>query len=100
MRTTTRQRIESELVQIETQISAIESEGNYLLQAWICEVKPSGKKESYPRIQSRLPQFGGKKVRHIRKDESVADWLDACDRGQRIGKLMKQRDKLKAHLAG
>jgi predicted homoserine dehydrogenase-like protein len=99
MRTTTRQRIESELVQIENQIKAIESEGNYLLQAWICEVKPSGKKQAYARIQSRLPQFGGKKTRHIRKGESVADWLDACDRGQRIGKLRKQQEKLKAHLA-
>ncbi len=98
MRDATRQRIEADLVQIESRISAIKAQGDYWLQAWISDSQPSGKKQAYPRVQSRLPQFGGKKVRHIRLGESVDEFQLMCDRGQRIGKLMKQREQIMARL--
>jgi hypothetical protein len=41
-----------------------------------------------------LPQFGGKKVRHIRIGESIAAFEAMCDQGQRMGKLMKRREAL------
>jgi hypothetical protein len=94
MRPATRQRIEAELTQIEAQIKQIESEGDYLLQAWVGDSQPSGKRKAYPRVQSRLPQFGGKKVRHIRIGESIAAFEAMCDRGQQIGKLSKRREAL------
>ncbi|NJM47508.1 MAG: hypothetical protein HC860_16205 [Alkalinema sp. RU_4_3] len=98
MRESTRQQIQAELNQLEAQIKAIEAEGDYFLQAWVSSSKPSERKQTYPRVQSRLPQFGGKKVRHIRQDESVADWVAMCDRGQKIGRLVKRREQLAARL--
>jgi hypothetical protein len=98
MRDTTRARVETELSATEAQIKAIEAEGDYLLQSWVGGSKPSGKKKSYPRVQSRLPQFEGKKVRHICQGESVAEWEARCDRGQRIGKLIKRRGQMMARL--
>jgi hypothetical protein len=98
MRLATEAKLQIQIGQIEMQITELRSEGDCLLQSWICEVKPSGKMQSYPRVQSRLPQFGGKKVRHIGRGECVADWANACDRGQRLGKLIKLRDRLAARL--
>jgi hypothetical protein len=98
MRETTRARIETDLSELAVQIGVIKAEGDYLLQSWVGGSKPSGKRKSYPRVQSRLPQFGGKKVRHICQGESVAEWEAKCDRGQRIGKLIKQREQMMARL--
>jgi hypothetical protein len=94
MRPATEAKLQIQIGQIEMQITELRSEGDCLLQAWVSKATPSGKMQSYPRVQSRLPQFGGKKVRHIRQGECVADWVDACDRGQRLGKLIKSRDRL------
>jgi hypothetical protein len=98
MRDSTRTQLETGLSQIEAQIRSIEAQGDYFLQSWVGGSKPSGKNKSYPRVQSRLPQFGGKKVRHICQGESVADWVEKCDRGQRIGKLIKRREQMMARL--
>ena len=94
MRPSTEAKLEIQIAQLEMQITELRSEGDCLLQAWVSSAKPSGKAKSYPRVQSRLPQFGGKKVRHIGVGESIADWEAKCDRGQRLGKLIKQRDRL------
>ena len=87
-----------ELAQLEAEIRALQAAGEYYRQAWVSTVKPSGKAQAYPRIQSRLPQFGGKKVRHIRKGEDLSAIAAACARGQKIGQLEKRAARLRAKL--
>ena len=98
MKPSTRAAIEANLEALYDQITALKAQGKYYLEAWISGSKPSGKTKSYPRVQSRLRQFGGKKVRHIRQNESVAEFAAMCDRGQKIGKLQKEVDRLQKRL--
>ncbi|MBE9033015.1 hypothetical protein IQ266_25085 [filamentous cyanobacterium LEGE 11480] len=98
MREATRERLRSELAEVESQISMLEGQGEYYLAAWISFSKPSGKSQAYPRVQSRFAQFRGKKVLHIRRSEAIADYQERCDRGQRIGKLRKQAARLAVKL--
>ena len=94
MREQTRTTIETEILRLQAAIEKLKSEGEYYLEAWVSDSKPSGKNKSYPRVQSRLSQFGGKKVRHIRQDESIAMFQAMCDCGQKIGKSQKTIDRL------
>jgi phage I-like protein len=98
MKPTTRAAIEAQIDTLRSEVAAIKKQGSYYLDAWISNSKPSGKKQSYPRVQSRIRQFGGKKVRHIRQNESVATFAARCYRGQRIGKLQKAIDRLEEKL--
>jgi hypothetical protein len=98
MRDQTRSAIEAEISTLQAEIEKLKSEGEYFLESWISGSKPSGKNKSYPRVQSRLSQFGGAKVRHIRQDESVPMFQAMCDRGQQIGKLQKAIDRLQKRL--
>lgn len=94
MRELTRVAIETEILSLQAAIEKLKSEGEYYLEAWVSDSKPSGKNKSYPRVQSRIAQFGGKKVRHIRQDESIAMFEAMCDCGQKLGKLQKAVDRL------
>ncbi|MBE9031809.1 hypothetical protein IQ266_18910 [filamentous cyanobacterium LEGE 11480] len=98
MRDSTRDRLQTELAELEAAISSIEAQGTFYLQAWVSDSQPSGRAQSYPRVQSRIAQFDGKKIRHIRQGENVAEFVAACDRGQRIGKLRKRADRIAAKL--
>ncbi|MBE9033311.1 hypothetical protein IQ266_26615 [filamentous cyanobacterium LEGE 11480] len=98
MRDSTRSRLETELAELEAAISRIEAQGDYYLQAWVSGSKPSGKAQSYPRVQSRIAQFDGKKVRHIKKSESIDEYQGRCARGQQLGKLQKQADRISTKL--
>lgn len=90
--------IETEILRLQAEIEKLKSDGDYYLEAWVSDSKPSGKNKSYPRVQSRIAQFGGKKVRHIRQDEPVAMFQAMCDRGQKICKAMKAIDRLQKRL--
>jgi hypothetical protein len=98
MREQTRSAIEAEILRLRAAIEKLKSEGEYYLEAWVSDSKPSGKNKSYPRVQSRIAQFGGKKVRHIRQDESIAIFQAMCDCGQKIGKFQKAIDRLQKRL--
>lgn len=98
MKPSTRKAIEAEIDSLYSTIAALKRKGPYYLEAWIAGSKPGGKNKSYPRVQSRIPQFGGKKVRHIRQSESVAEFAAMCDRGQQIGKRQKAIDRLEKRL--
>jgi hypothetical protein len=98
MREQTRSAIEAEITTLQAEIETLKSQGEYYLEAWVSGSKPSGKNKSYPRVQSRIAQFGGAKVRHIRQDESVPMFQAMCDRGQQIGKAMKAIDRLQKRL--
>jgi hypothetical protein len=65
----------------------------YLLDCWICYVAPAGRDVAYPRIQSRLKQFKGKRVMHLGRYKSVADYQARIDRGRRIKKIQTQLQK-------
>lgn len=93
MRQQTRIAIESELTSLQAGIEELKLT-EYYLEAWVSDSKPTGKNKSYPRVQSRISQFGGKKIRHIKQNESVQMFQAMCDRGQKIGKLQKSIDRL------
>jgi hypothetical protein len=65
----------------------------YLMDCWICYVAPAGRAVAYPRVQSRRPQFKGKKVLHLGRYKSVADYQARIDRGRRIKKIQTQLQK-------
>jgi hypothetical protein len=94
MREQTRSTFEAEITILQAEIETLKSQGEYYLESWVSDSKPSGKNRSYPRVQSRISQFGGKKVRHIRQNESVPMFQAMCDRGQKIGKALKVIDRL------
>ncbi|MBF2078906.1 MAG: hypothetical protein IGR76_10410 [Synechococcales cyanobacterium T60_A2020_003] len=98
MRDTTRERLQAELAELEAEISSIEGQGDYYLSAWVSKCKPSGKAQAYPRVQSRIAQFKGKKVLHIKQSESIVVYQERCDRGQRIGRLQKRAERIEAKL--
>ena len=98
MREQTRMTIETEVTRLQAEIEKLKSEGDYYLEAWVSDSKPSGKNKSYLRVQSRVSQFGGKKIRHIRQDESIAMFQAMCDRGQKIGKTEKAIARLQKRL--
>ena len=94
MREKTRTELETDLTRIQAEIDELKSLGDYYLQSWVSKSIPQGKNIAYPRVQSRLRQFDGKRVRHIRKNESIAYFEACCDRGQKIGKLQRAIDRL------
>ena len=98
MRDKTRTELETDLVRIQTAIDELKASGDYYLQSWVSTAIPQGKKIAYPRVQSRLRQFDGKRVRHIRKEESIAYFQACCDRGQKIGQLQRAIDRLNKRL--
>lgn len=112
MRDWVRARLLRNLAELEQELQGLEGRQKdapeSVIEGWVGTSKARGtagrpsQAKNYWTVRSYepRPQWGGKKQRHIpvKQPELLAAYRDACDRGQRLRKLRKQRDRLQARL--
>lgn len=82
----------------QAELAALKSE-HCLFDCWIGRAKPQGtagspsQKRDYHRLQSRRPQFAGKKTLYLPQAQ-VADYEAAIARGKRVRQLEREIAKL------
>ena len=72
------------------------SEGWYLQNCWLVQVRPGGTARTsrqYWQVRSRQAVFNGKMVKHV-KDNELEDYKAAIDRGRQLKEIDRQIKKL------
>ncbi|MDF5731826.1 MAG: hypothetical protein PUP92_28420 [Rhizonema sp. PD38] len=80
----TQKKLQSALDALITERSRVQSEGWYLQDCWLVQVKPGGTARTnhlYWQIRSRRAIFNGKKLKHLKQNE-VDDYRAAIARGR------------------
>lgn len=82
--------LKAELLSLQSELAAIESEGRVLTDCWIAKAKPGSRKKEYPRLKSRKPMFDGKKTEYLSINGIAVEEAEAAiGRGKTVKKLNK-----------
>ena len=96
----TREKLQSALDALNIERAQIKSEGPYLQNCWLVQVKPGGNARTnrkYWQVRSRQAMFNGKTLKHLRADE-VEDYRAAINRGRQLKQIDRQIEKLQQRL--
>lgn len=95
------EQLQSLLNALNAERSQIASEGWYLQNCWLVELKPGGSartERKYWQARSRQPIFDGKKLKHLKGDE-VDDYKAVIARGRQLKLLDRQIEKIQKQIA-
>ncbi len=96
----TLKKLQSALDALNTERSRVQSEGWYLQDCWLVQVKPGGTARTnhlYWQLRSRKAIFNGKKLKHLKQNE-VDDYKAAIARGRQLKQIDRQIEKHKQRL--
>ena len=83
--------LKAELLSLQADLEALQSEGRVLTDCWIAKAKPGSKKNKYPRLKSRAPIFNGKKTEYLSiHGSALVEAEAAIARGRTLKKLNKR----------
>jgi type I site-specific restriction-modification system R (restriction) subunit len=96
----TLEKLQSALDTLNKERTRIQSEGWYLQDCWLVQVKPGGTARTnriYWQLRSRTAMFDGKKLKHLKQNE-VDDYKAAIARGQQLKQIDRSIEKYSQQL--